>query len=70
MGYLVLSRRINERILIGLDIEILVADIRENEDGHAIADIAIKAPKDVKILKRETYLKDLRNNGTTIRNKS
>ena len=65
MGYLVLSRRINDRILIGDEVEILVSDIREARNGELIADIAIKAPKHVKILKQETYLEDLKNGFNT-----
>lgn len=69
MGYLVLSRRLNEKILIGPDIEILIADIRENSRGEPVVDIALKAPKNIKILKQETYLGDLKN-GFNTRNKS
>ena len=74
MGFLVLARRLNERILIGDDIEILIADIRENRDGELVVDVAINAPKPkYKILKHETYLKDLKGfkkNGPTARNQS
>lgn len=69
MGYLVLSRKLNEKILIGSDIEILIADIRENSRGEPVVDIALKAPREIKILKEETYLGDLKN-GLDIRNKS
>ena len=66
-GRLVLSRRIAESIKIGDDIEIFVADINKAEGK---VDLAISAPKDIKILKKETYLKDLSNNGLSTRNKS
>jgi len=68
MGYLVLSRRINEKILLGSDIEIIVADLRKDKKGELVVDIAIKAPKEIKILKEETYLGDLKR-GAIIRNK-
>lgn len=73
MGYLVLSRRLNDRILIGKNVEVLVADIRENQNGETIVDLAIQAPKEIKILKKETYIGDLRkeqNNGSSNRNQS
>ena len=60
MGFLVLSRRLNERIRIGPDVEILISDIREDKNGEFIVDVAINAPRSVKILKQETYLQDLR----------
>ncbi len=68
MGYLVLSRKINQRILIG-DAEISISDIRRNSQGEFIADIAIKAPKNIKILKYECHLEDLKN-GYRVNNKS
>lgn len=46
MGFLVISRRIGERILVGDDIEILVSDISSGK-----VDIAIKADK-TKAIKR------------------
>ena len=67
---LVLARRLSERILIGKDIEILVADIRENNKGEMVVDLAFKAPKHIKILRHETYLKDLKKNGFKNRNQS
>ena len=67
---LVLARRLSERILIGKDIEILVADIRENNKGEMVVDLAFKAPKHIKILIHETYLKDLKKNGFKNRNQS
>ena len=70
MGFLVLSRRLNERILIGDNIELLIADIRQTKEGEFIVDIALNAPKSVKILKKETHLKDIENNGIAVRNKS
>lgn len=65
MGYLVISRRTNERILIGDDIEILIAGITNDK-----VDIAIKAPKDLLILRKCTHLQEQKQNGTTTRDKS
>ena len=67
MGRLVLSRRVAESIMIGDDIEIFIVDINKDKDQ---VDIALSAPKHVKILRKETYLQDLKNNGHNIRNKS
>lgn len=57
MGYLVISRRIGERIQIGEDIEILLADVHEGKDGIAgKADIAIKAPKSMAIIRKKNHI--------------
>jgi carbon storage regulator len=53
MGYLVISRKIGERILIGENIEILVADI-----AHRKVDIAIRAPKEIPILRKVTHMQE------------
>ena len=53
MGYLVISRRTNERIFIGNDIEILISDI-----GRDRVDLAIKAPKDIQIKRKATHLEE------------
>ena len=63
MGYLVISRRIGEKLFIGDDIEILISDM---SDGKV--DIAIKAPKSYDIV-RETQAED-REHGTNTRNQS
>ncbi len=47
---LVLTRKLQESIMIGDDIEIVVSSIERKS-----VRIGIKAPKDVKILRRETY---------------
>ena len=60
MGYLVISRKIGERILIGDNIEILVADIQ-----HKKVDIAIKAPKEIKIKRQVTHIQEELKNGNT-----
>lgn len=62
MGYLVISRRTNERILIGDDIEILIAGITNDK-----VDIAIKAPKNISIQRKRTHLEE--QNGITTRDK-
>lgn len=53
MGYLVISRRVNERILIGDDIEILISSITDGK-----VDVAVSAPKDWKIIRKETHLRE------------
>lgn len=70
MGYLVLSRRLNDRISIGNDIEIVISDLKRNNKGEMIVDLAIKAPKGVIILRQETHLRDIKGHGITNRNKS
>lgn len=47
---LVLSRKINEKILLGEDIEIVVVAVA----GDNVR-LGIKAPRDVKILRSEVY---------------
>jgi len=47
---LVLARKVNEKILIGDDIEIIVVGVA----GDNVR-IGIKAPQDVKILRSEVY---------------
>ncbi|WP_368293957.1 carbon storage regulator CsrA [Dehalobacter sp. TBBPA1] len=47
---LVLSRKINERIMIGDDIEIVVVAVVGDQ-----VRIGIEAPKDIKILRSEVY---------------
>ncbi len=47
---LVLTRKADQSIMIGDDIEIVVSSI----DGNTVR-IGIKAPRDLKILRKETY---------------
>lgn len=54
---LVLTRKMNERINIGHDIEIFVIEIK---DDHV--KIGIKAPKDVPIYRQEIYKSILEEN--------
>lgn len=61
MGYLVISRRVGERILLNDNIEIFISDIYRTRDGNLKVDIAIDAPRNVKILKKETHMQDLKN---------
>ncbi len=49
-GYLVLSRRVDQEILIGDNIELLIVDIR----GDKVR-IGIEAPKDVPVHRQEVY---------------
>ena len=63
MGYLVISRRTNERIMIGDDIEILISEISKDK-----VDIAINAPKNISIKRKCTHLEE-QANGPNARNK-
>ena len=65
MGYLVISRRTNERIMIGDDIEILIADISRDK-----VEIAIIAPKKLNISRKQTHLEEQESNACKPRNKS
>lgn len=47
---LVLTRKINESIMIGDNIEIMVLDVRDNQ-----VKIGIRAPRDVSIHRQEVY---------------
>ncbi len=47
---LVLTRKAQQSIMIGEDIEVMVASI----DGNSVR-IGIRAPKDIKILRKETF---------------
>ena len=50
---LVLSRKVNETIVIGDDIQVFIADVR----GDKVR-LAIRAPKEVKILRSELLDED------------
>ena len=50
---LVLSRKVNETIFIGDDIQVFIADVR----GDKVR-LAIRAPKEVKILRSELVDED------------
>ena len=54
---LVLARKVNEKILIGDDIEITIVSV----SGENVR-IGINAPKDVKILRSEVYAEVQRQN--------
>ena len=47
---LILSRLVNESIMVGDDIEIVIADVRGNE-----VRLGITAPKNVSVHRREIY---------------
>ena len=49
---LVLSRRLNEAIIIGDDIEITLVEVR-GRAGNAVVRLGIKAPPGVKVLHKE-----------------
>lgn len=51
---LVLTRRLNESILIGDDIEIKIVQVRGSGD-QAVVRIGINAPKQVTVLRKEVY---------------
>lgn len=54
---LVLTRKENESIMIGDDIEVKVLDLKENQ-----VKIGISAPKSVAVHRREVYLAILQEN--------
>jgi carbon storage regulator len=54
---LVLTRRVNECIIIGGDIEIFVVDIKGDQ-----VKIGIKAPPEVKVYRKEVFEEILRQN--------
>lgn len=56
MGYLVVSRKVGQRIKIGDDIEIMVADVCQGK-----VDIAIKAPKSLKIQRMVRHIEEEKN---------
>ena len=67
MGYLVISRRVGERIMIKSEtdeIEILISDISQDK-----VDVAVSAPKNYDIKRRVTPLEETPD-GVTIRNLS
>lgn len=51
---LVLTRRLNESILIGDDIEIKIVQVRGSGD-QAVIRLGITAPKQVAVLRKEVY---------------
>ncbi|MEW8976987.1 MAG: carbon storage regulator CsrA [Symbiobacterium sp.] len=51
---LVLSRRLNESILIGDDIEIKIVQVRGN-GPQAVVRLGITAPRSVTVLRKEIY---------------
>ncbi len=57
-GYLVISRRVNERIKIGDDVEILISDIIDNK-----VDVAVKAPKEIKITRLKSHAEEAKERG-------
>ena len=56
MGYLVISRKVGDRILVGDDVEILIAEISENK-----VDVAVKAPKNWKIQRQVNHITEVQN---------
>jgi len=64
MGYLVISRRIGERIKIGENIEILISDIDKKK-----VSIAIKAPKEIKINRQVRHIDEVQSDGTRTNHK-
>jgi len=55
VGYLIITRKISERIFIGNDIEIMISDIYSGK-----VDIAIKAPSDVQVHRKESHMGEQR----------
>ena len=55
-GYLVISRKVGDRILIGDDIEIMISDL---DFDKVKADVAIRAPREIKITRLPTHMEEL-----------
>lgn len=53
MGYLVIGRKLGERIKIGGDIEIMISDINDGK-----VDVAVDAPRNLKIIKMPTHIEE------------
>jgi len=58
---LILTRKRNERIMIGDDIEVVIVDIRGEQ-----VQIGINAPKHVPVHRREVYEAIVRENGRVL----
>lgn len=65
MGHLVLRRKVGERIKIGDDVEIKVMDCR-----NGCTEIAILAPKSIKIKKLPNHMDEEKEREHKARNKS
>ena len=70
MGYLVISRRVSERIQIGNDIIILISDITLDDEGRSKVNVAIDAPRELAIKRCSTHLEEQSQCGPKHRNKS
>ncbi|MFH1312201.1 MAG: carbon storage regulator CsrA [Candidatus Eisenbacteria bacterium] len=58
---LILTRKRNERIMIGDNIEVVIVDIRGEQ-----VQLGINAPKDVPVHRREVYEAIVRENGRVV----
>ena len=62
MGYLTISRKLNERIMLvgpnNVKIEILISDIRFEKDKNERVDISIDAPKEFDIQRCQTHMRE------------
>jgi carbon storage regulator len=58
---LILTRKIGESIIVGDNVEIVIAEINKNS-----ARVGIKAPRDLSIYRKEIYEKILKENKTAI----
>lgn len=58
MGYLVIGRKLGERIKIGADIEIIISDIYDGK-----VDIGVDAPRNLKIIKMPTHVEEQKKQG-------
>lgn len=57
-GWLCLTRRSGEGILIGKDVELMVSDFSNDAHGNKIVKIAVRAPKEIPILRLELLIRD------------
>lgn len=58
---LILTRKRNERIMIGDNIEVIIVDIRGEQ-----VQLGINAPKDIPVHRREVYEAIVRENGRVL----
>jgi carbon storage regulator len=58
---LILTRKRNERVMIGDNIEVIIVEIRGDQ-----VQLGIKAPKDVPVHRREVYEAIVRDNGRVL----
>lgn len=64
-GFLVISRKVSERILIGDNVELMIVSI-----GDGKVDIAIKAPREIEIQRRKSFVDEAAEQAIDYENKN